>query len=193
MKQWVGLLLSACIGLIVSPASGEDSISWTPPEVNGWFIAVDTTVGNGCFIYSIFEGDTYARIGFNPQMSSFYLLVGDLDWNSIEAGKEYNIELQMGQRPSWTAPAIGGRLGDVPNLIVTSRDPAFVDEFARQHYIRVWYEGREVANLSLEGSAAAIDEMLRCQQAINEYGGSATPASNDDPFQQRSSKDPFAR
>ena len=188
-------LMIASLGAIAiaSPTVGEDSIPWQKGEVEGWMIAVDPSIGNGCFIASIFDGDTTARIGFHPNEGSFYFQIGDADWRSIEAGKEYDIELQMGRETPWTATAVGYQMGELATLTVFSGDAAFVQEFASQHYIRVWYENEEIANLSLRGSAAAISEMLNCQQVFNEYGSApATPASGD-PFSKRTQDDPFSR
>jgi hypothetical protein len=190
-------LLVAVIALLLSVAShvarAQDSVPWGDGEIAGWAVAVDQTVGNGCFIATIFEGDTTARIGFNPPEGSFYFQVGDLDWRSIESGKEYDVELQMGRKSPWIASAVGVFMDDLPTLLIVSDEASFVQEFASQHNIRVRYEGSEIANLSLRGSSAAIGEMIACQEAMN--GSQGTPAASTDPFANspESGDDPFAR
>lgn len=158
----------------------EDTIPWDVPEVRGWTIAVDTTLGGGCFMYTMFDGAASARIGFDMTAGNIYLLLADLDWNSIAADQSYDIDLQMGNRQGWTASATGGRMGEVPTLMVTSSDSSFMEEFASQSSIKVWYKDSQIMNLSLKGSMAALNEVLRCQDAVN--AALAAGGSGSDPF-----------
>lgn len=167
-------------------AIAQDTIPWDVPEVRGWTIAVDTTLGGGCFMYTIFDGEASARIGFDLTAGNIYLLLADMDWTSIAADQSYAIDLQMGSQPEWSASATGGRMGDVPTLMVTSTDSAFMEEFASQSSIKVWYKSNEIMHLSLKGSMAALNEMLKCQDAVNAAlstvggggGGGADPFAN---------------
>lgn len=189
MKQ-----LTACLFAVVALAGGaqaQETTPWGDGDVNGWSIGIDHTIGGGCFIYTLYEGDTSARIGFDPGSRGFYFLVGDLDWRSMEDGKEYDVVLQMGKRPEWTAIALGSRMGEVPALLVVFDDANFIAEFAGQNFISMRLGGQEIANLSLDGSARAIDEMISCQEAVNNgtAGGppagdpfATTPPNQDDPF-----------
>lgn len=169
------LLAASTIGVVA-----QDTIPWDVPEVRGWTIAIDTTLGGGCFMYTIFDGAASARIGFDMAAGNIYLILADMDWTSIAANQSYNIDLQMGNRQGWSAAATGGRLGDVPTLTVTSTDSAFMEEFASQNSIKVWYKNSEIMHLSLKGSMAALNEVLRCQDAVN--AALASGGSGADPF-----------
>lgn len=175
------MLAASTVGTVA-----QDTIPWDVPEVRGWTVAIDTTLGGGCFMYTIFAGDASARIGFDLQAGNIYLLLADLDWTSIAADQSYDIELQMGNRPSWTAAASGGRMGDVPTLMLTSTDSAFMEEFASQSSIKVWYKKNEIMHLSLKGSMAAMNEVLKCQDAVNAAltagGGGGGGGGSSDPF-----------
>lgn len=187
------LLAGVCavLTLVGAAAAAEETTVWGSGEVNGWYTAIDNSIGGGCFIFTTFEGDTAARIGFDPGSKGFYLMVGDLDWASMKEGAEYNVELQMGSRPEWTAVAVGARLADIPALLVVFDDANFVAEFAAQLYIALRLNGQEIANLSLKGSARAIDAMISCQEAVN--AGTAGPSAGD-PFAAATpvANDPFA-
>jgi hypothetical protein len=111
---------------------------------------------------------------------NIYLLLADMDWTSISSNQSYDIDLQMGNRQGWSASAAGGRMGDVPTLTVTSTDSAFMEEFASQNSIKVWYKNNEIMHLSLKGSMAALNEVLRCQDAVN--AALAAGGSGNDPF-----------
>ena len=171
------LLAASSVG-----AFAEDVIPWDVPEVRGWTIAVDTTLGGGCFMYTIFDGDASARIGFDLTAGNIYLILADMDWTSIAANQSYDIDLQMDSRQAWSASATGGRMGDVPTLMVSSTDSSFMEEFASQSSIKVWYKDSEIMHLSLKGSMAALNEVLKCQDAVNAAlaagGGGSDPFAN---------------
>jgi len=169
------LLAASTVG-----AFAQDTIPWDVPEVRGWTIAVDTTLGGGCFMYTIFDGEASARIGFDLTAGNIYLLLADMDWTSISSDQSYDISLQMGNREGWNAAATGGRMGDVPTLMVTSTDSSFMEEFASQSSIKVWYKDNEIMHLSLKGSMAALNEVLKCQDAVN--AALSAGGSGSDPF-----------
>ena len=171
---------AAMLAVSTVGAFAQDTIPWDVPEVKGWTIAVDTTVGGGCFMYTIFDGGASARIGFDLTAGNIYLMLADSDWTSIAADQSYDIDLQMGNRQGWSASATGGRMGDMPTLTVTSSDSSFMEEFASQSSIKVWYKDDQIMHLSLKGSMAALSEVLKCQDAVN----SALSAGGDgtDPF-----------
>jgi len=171
----VAMLAATTVG-----AFAQDTIPWDVPEVRGWTIAVDTTLGGGCFMYTIFDGAASARIGFDLSAGNIYLLLADMDWTSIAADQSYDIDLQMGNRQGWSASATGGRMGDVPTLMVTSTDSSFMEEFASQSSIKVWYKNNEIMHLSLKGSMAALNEVLKCQDAVN--AALSSGGNGSDPF-----------
>jgi hypothetical protein len=171
--------------LAATPALADDTVPWGKGEVAGWDIAVDQSLGGGCFILALFDGNAIVRIGFDPGNSDYYLMLSDADWQSIEAGKDYDLKLTLGRRAPWDAAATGIMMGDQPALLVRSTDADFIEEFSGQQNIRVEYAGSEIANLNLSGSAAALREMINCQSTMNE---NATAA---DPF--KKTADPFAQ
>jgi hypothetical protein len=177
------LLSAAMIG---SAVAADDTVPWGDGSVAGWDIAIDQTLGCGCYILASFDGDTIVRIGFDPSNSDYYLMLADADWKSIEADKEYDLTLTMGHRQPWDATATGMMMGDQPTLMVRSTDTDFLDEFSSQQSIKVEYSGDQIANLNLTGSAAAIREMITCQDTVNQ----ASKGSGD-PFK-KTAADPFA-
>jgi hypothetical protein len=164
--------------LAAAPALAGDTVPWGKGEVAGWDISVDQSLGGGCFIMALFDGDAIVRIGFDPSQSDYYLMLSDADWQSIKAGNDYNLTLTLGHRPSWDAAATGIMMGDQPALLVRSTDTDFIEEFSGQNNIRVEYDGNQIANLNLDGSAAALREMVNCQATMNENSG-----ASGDPFQ----------
>jgi hypothetical protein len=176
----------AAFALMGSAALADDTVPWGDGSVAGWDIAIDQTLGGGCYILAEFDGDTIVRIGFDPSNSDYYLMLADTDWQSIEADKDYDLTLTMGHRQPWEATATGVMMGDQPTLLVRSTDTDFLDEFSSQQNIKVEYSGDQIANLNLTGSAAAIREMINCQDTVNQ-----SAKGSGDPFK-KTAADPFA-
>lgn len=185
-------ILIACVAL---PASAREPL-WK--HVGNWSVHVDTSGQTyGCFILTTYTDGSILRVSVMPDRSSLLLMVGNMEWASIEAGKDYPIDVRFDDAPWWTATATGFRLSGVPLLFVESRRDEFFEEFMRKHEMRVRYEGREIVRLGLKGSFAALQELGRCQTAVTVSSGeSTTPKAgtrNDGPFSRSGSgmSDPF--
>lgn len=194
MRNLILLGLALAIG---SPALAEDKpITWKD-DVAGWYVGVDTSIGNGCFMTASYEAGTFLRVQFNPQDDNFQFIVGDGDWSSLEDGKAYDIEIAFGSRSPWSGEATGGRIGDLPTLTLDvpfdkDKAAAFIDEFRRMTSVAITYQSKEIARLELSGTNAGMEEVINCQAAVNE-NQDASPAA--DPFQSGGAKaggaDPF--
>ncbi|WP_332716095.1 hypothetical protein [Pelagibacterium mangrovi] len=188
-KRVIGSLVSI-LAVVASPIAAQDAQVWD--TIGNWTIAVDTTLDNSCFALTVFEGDTYLRLGLNvtEAMLPYYMILGNPSWRSIEEGKDYELTLQFDNAPAWTATAVGTYMGDLPSLMLQAAEFDFIDEFARKHTLQITFMGRRVDSLSLSGSARATQELATCQIAMDRTGLPST-----DPFETRPAsapKDPFA-
>ena len=196
MNKYLGITVLLCCALFGhQPAQAADAIKWK--TVGDWTISVDTSLGYKCFLSAVYERGTILRFGLAAGKSSVaYMLLGDMNWKSIESGKQYPLTVKFDDRPGWTGDATGLRLsGGFTVLYLKIDQPRFFAEFARRRGLYVEYEGKQVANLSLRGSFRGVAELIKCQQAINLSTG--TPASTSrDPFASsgpaRQVSDPFA-
>ncbi|GKX35284.1 MAG: hypothetical protein MnENMB40S_29020 [Rhizobiaceae bacterium MnEN-MB40S] len=171
----------------------SEVVHWA--DVGNWSIFADRTLGNACYAVTVYESGIFLRAGFNGSGSGgdTYVAVGSLDWKSIEFGKEYDITFQMDREAPWNGTATGAIIGEVPFLVIYHDNYDFFEEFARKLGIRIIYEGKQIANLSLRGSHAALMSMIECQAVVNEY---STRPKEKDPFKEPSGnavsgKDPF--
>ena len=186
--------LRVCVLAGVLLASGADSATWKE-DVRGWYIGVDESVGNGCYMLAFFDGDTFLRVGFDPRYPSLDFVVGDEDWRSIEEGKVYQIEVQFGRRSPWTGEAVGFVWDDGDRSLIFSilevdeRMFLFIDELMKMQSVSVRYDGKIIASLSLKGTFAATEELMNCQ--LNMTGG--LQGTGEDPFggSTGSDADPF--
>lgn len=191
--------IALVLGLSWAHANEEKSkdqpvVFWK--AVGNWGVWVDRTVGNGCFIATEYGDDTIFRLGILSEEygSPAYFAVGNRNWQSLEEGKDYDLTLQMDNREPWRAQAraMKGRKGEIPFLMAEAGEYEFFEEFIRKHSLTVSYKGQVVVRLNLKGSAAAMREMMACQDAINEDAKKAPAAPKQDPFKGvSSSKDPF--
>jgi len=179
--------------LMASNAYGEEAAVWNP-DVRGWEIRVDQSIGNGCFMFTTYEGGTVLRMQFNPEVGNVQFIIGNQRWRSLEAEKIYPMTVQFGNLEPWSGNGTGFWWGeDLPALVLNvsfENDAAdlFIEEFMRMTGVTVAYDDREIAKLSLRGTYAAMQEVMACQSAMLEnrsttdpFSSGATP-STDDPF-----------
>lgn len=179
----------------ITPIQPPPIVRTNTPEVtrfsysDPWLIAVDHTLGGGCFLYLRYERGTELRIGFNRQRGNGYVLVGNPAWSTLEVGKDYRIDMRFDYENPWQADAVGFRFpsGSQIYLSVSFDRAAFLTEFMAKQNLEITYNGRQVALLSLRGSGAAGLELIRCQDAhpqrSDPFGpNQSAPPTGSDPF-----------
>ncbi|MGI6856310.1 hypothetical protein [Mesorhizobium sp. 1B3] len=199
MIRAIVIAVMLAFGLASSNANEEGAVDQSVAfwkSVGHWTVWVDRTVENGCFIATAFEDSTVLRLGFvGIDRNLFaYIGVGNEQWKSLEEGKDYELVIQMDGRNPWRAEAsvmkIGGK---VPFLVAEASEAEFFKEFMRKHSLTISYKGTVVVTLDLKGSAAAMRELLTCQETFEAEAKRVPDAPKKDPFEGVSSqKDPFA-
>jgi len=154
--------------------ASEDVFNFS--TVSGWEIKIDSTMDNSCFAYTSFKGGSLLRIGFLESHAGIYLIVGNTSWKSIEPNKEYAIKVKFGDETAWNGDASGFTFDppkEQPFLWINVRDDVettftFIDEFMKESNVRFFYKGKQIENLSLKGSYKVGEELIRCQEAVND-------------------------
>jgi hypothetical protein len=194
MKTHSAILAASTLSFVAfanGTASAADAVRWG--KVSGWDILVDTTSGNGCFIFTIYDGGTALRLGFDAQEDDAYLMVGNQKWASIEHGKDYEIEIRMDRDAPWRATATGVDFDGLPLLMASTDQPNFLIDFMKKNTLEVRFRNQSIATLSLKGTYAAVAEMLKCQDYVDAHGvGGRAPYA--DPFASNgrsAASDPF--
>lgn len=187
----VGLLLTT----EAKSETNQETALWK--NVGPWSVYIDKTTQFQCFIATTYQDYTIFRVGFQQpnSTSALYVSLGNMNWSSIEAGKDYDLILQIDNEPGWPSPARGFRFGTMPALIVGTNQTGFIEQMMRKHSLRVFFGGKQILNLSLRGSNAALMEMANCQNEVDKYLGRSNGTTND-PFAgtvaSPAPKDPFA-
>lgn len=157
-------------------------------NVSGWNISIDLSLSGACFAYAEYEDDSILRVGFNEEISGLYIIFGNAIWQSIEYGKKYDIQIKFGEETPWNGQATGLSFDPPENqpflAISIDGDPdstsLFIEEFMEQRYVRLFYDGKTIENLTLKGSYSAGLELIECQAFSNEYFKDLN--STSDPF-----------
>ena len=164
-------------------------------KVGVWDIRVDTSMSNGCFAITSFEGDSVFRMGFNPESDNMYVVIGDPSWKSIDVGKSYDVDIQFGDEEKWSGDATGFEFSEEVDsaylwLNIPSKNMSlFLDEYMREHSVRLFYQNNQILHLRLNGSYKAGVALMECQKMFK------SKDSASDPFTAPSSSrksDPFA-
>ena len=190
MVMLAALLATSCLGLQSVQAN---TIKYS--TVGAWTIAVDPTMGNGCFLITNFVGGASIRIGFDMRNSTaidVYTILGSVKWRSIEYGKNYPIRIRFGNQPAWAGNATGFSFNPPQNqtwlrmAIIRKTGFDFVSDFMKERFVAVDYNRREILRLNLKDSYAAGLKLIECQKAASKV--------KQDPFRETTSptvEDPF--
>ncbi len=154
-------LTAACgFGLMANVAAAQDLVPYS--EAGGFEIAVDTTLGNGCFLTSEFEDGSTVRIGFDRTAGNGYVAAFNTAWGEIVDGTEYPISFMLDEE-KYDGNATGLHLGDVPGVVVTFDSVDFLSDLAARNVMVLQSEGEDVMSIDLSGTDAAIAETIACQ------------------------------
>lgn len=190
----MGALRCAAVAALLScasfPAPAQDTVKWA--DVGAWPVIVDRTIGNGCFTYMEYETGTILRIGFDRLHPGGYIMIANQRWNSLEIGKEYDLKLVFGRAVPWNGVGTAIDMHGQTALLLHFDQADLIADFMQKQSVQLWYADRQVDHLSLSGSFAAFNEVIRCQQAMDGMPAQNGPA--DDPFSEHAKpvNDPFA-
>jgi hypothetical protein len=183
LKIMCGAVFALCSS---GAAIAQDTVTWKD-NIEGWTVVIDRTIDNSCFIISGFEDELLLRFQFNAVQQNVQFIVANINWDSLESGQDYDMEVAFGNRDSWAGTAKGHRWNDIlPSLVMSvpvanQQASNFMKEFTAMGSVSISHEGSEIANLALSGADEAVASMLDCQAAM----------ANSKPLKKLGS-DPFA-
>lgn len=152
-------------------ASAQDAITWEE-SVQGWHVAIDTTIDDSCFILSGLESGEYLRFQFNVTNGSVQLIVANTEWDALRSGEDYSVAVSFGGREPWAGMAVGHKwLGTLPSLVLSvpledKQAFDFISDFSSTHSLAMSIEGSDAFEMAISGASAAIESMLECQESV---------------------------
>lgn len=189
----ISLILALLLG--VSSAVAQETTQWD--SVEGWSIRVDSSVGDGCYIHGRYDSGTNLRLGYDPQASGVYVILGNPAWRSIEQGTVYELTLQFDQRTPRRIDATGVPVNGRSALAFKLSEGDFVQQFMERNVLTISYRGSEVDRLTLSGSIEAVEAMVQCQNQVDQAqrpddgGSEESPSTPKDSLGSNPSQDPF--
>ena len=191
MKLAIAALLLACMPFAASAEDdpSKDTILWG--TFGEWDVRVDRTAGDACYVARVYDAGVVLRFGrYSKQSDSgLYFSVNNPKWKSLKDEQEYPIDLQFGDNDPWSGNATGVVEDDdiTRSLVVSSGDEKFLEEFETSDTVKVSYDDKEIANLSLNGVIKAVNEMNACQKKTDEILKKLEPKPEEaDPFAKKS-------
>lgn len=187
--------LTLALLLATSSAVAQETSRWD--SVGGWSIRVDNSVGHGCYIHGRYDSGTNLRLGYDPQASGVYVILGNPAWRSIERETVYELTLQFDQRAPRRIDATGIPVNGGSALAFNLSEGDFVQRFMERNVLTISYKGSEVDRLTLSGSTEAVEAMVQCQSQVDQAGRpdhdrkEESPRSPKNSLGRNPSQDPF--
>lgn len=189
----IPLTLALLLG--ISSAVAQETTQWD--SVEGWSIRVDKSVGHGCYIHGRYDSGTNLRLGYDPQESGIYVMLGNPAWRSIQEGTVYELMVRFDKRAPRRIDATGVPVNGRSALAFKLSEGDFVQEFMERNVLTISYGDSEVDRLTLSGSLEAVEAMVQCQSEVDQAqqpegdGNEKSPGSPKDSLGRNPSQDPF--
>jgi hypothetical protein len=134
---------------------------------------VDPTMGNGCFAYSAYQRGSVVRIGIDKADGKIYLLFGNTNWRTMEAGKRYDVVFLFDGTSRYTGDVTVKQMESATFLLHNNISADFARDFAARNNLQIFWGERTILNVSLANTTMAVNEVIRCQQQVD---GSQSPS-----------------
>jgi hypothetical protein len=172
---------TAIAALLASPAFAAPPAAPVWAQAEKYEIRVDE---HRCFFTTVTQvSKTVVRLGF-IEAGELYFALANAGWQSLRDGATYPVSVTFDNKPPYTAEAFGVQLPGTSTVFLTLRVGAdFTADFMLSKQMNVSYRGQSLLRANLGGTYAAGQELLRCQEAMNETRpASADPFKSNDPF-----------
>lgn len=160
-------LFALCASLLLATPAQAQVVKWG--SAAGWSVDVDKPSRN-CGLSRDFSKGTRLLVMYDRASKQFTMSFSNDNWAQyLAAGDTYAMNLVMDGVP-WKAQFTAIRNGNArPFLMAVGLKSEFLGEFMRRNTIAIYNatSGAFVTSLPLDGSTAAMTEMLACQRAMN--------------------------
>ena len=131
-------------------------------ETEGWDVMVDPSLGDGCLIQAVYEGDITIRIGLDRTQGVGYVTAFNYNWGDIVEGETYPVLFDLdGQE--YNGEATGMYLNGVPGADILFDNPDFLWDMAAKYTLTLYNENGEVMAIDLGGTMSGLDAVMQCQ------------------------------
>jgi hypothetical protein len=135
-------------------------------EAGAWAILKDGDRSDNCFAQAQFADGVLLRMGLLDDAKKGFVGIFNGAWSQFEDGKTYPVAVAVDGR-SFDAMMIesvhGRKVGDLHGAEITFKEPALLEAVAAGQSLTFVSEGSEMVTVGLDGSAAALEQVVACQ------------------------------
>jgi len=133
-------------------------------NVGDWTIAIDPSLGNGCFALGGYKDGLSLRFGFDARKSlSLYIIIFRDSWKSIKPGSEYEVGFQLDSDTRWSGKFHGIDVGGSKGLYIAVPVDDFLKDLSVAKTFHVSYNGAVIDSGNLPRVTDAISTVRECQ------------------------------
>lgn len=169
----LAVVSAAAHSAAAAPAPPNLTVDRTFGKVAGWSIGYSQSLG-GCLAAASYGDGTTLWFGFNGARGSSYLALTNPNWRSLDIGGQYELQMIAG-RQKWRGTFIGFERGDARGLYQSGLKERFVADLSDSGSIKLIFQGRQIAILSLVGSTEAFDAVIDCQKDVTTVAAKSEP------------------
>lgn len=165
MKRWpLAALVGACLLGVSNTSAHADRLDFDEKiaSVDAWTVGYNRDRGS-CIATASYGDDTTIWIGLDGDDGNVYLGFTNPNWQSIQDGKQYRLQIASVGGGRWQGPFIGITRNQDKGIIAHGLKEAFIKDLVRSPGIALSLGSRTIAKINLEGSPAAFAAVIDCQ------------------------------
>lgn len=155
------VLLPLALATFAAPALALDLTEWG--KEGDWTILIDPNHDNNCLAQVAYSDGSLLRVGFREKGKEGVLATVNPTWEQFEKDKKYVLNYAIDDGAGIDAESKGADVGEMKGVEVPFKDPAVLYALVKGNKLTLTYEGAALAELSLAGSAAALDKAAACE------------------------------
>jgi S1-C subfamily serine protease len=158
-----------------SSAQPKLEVDRTFGNVRGWTVGLSESLG-GCVAYATYQDETTVWLGFGGGESvEPFVAFTNPKWKSIQEGAEYRLRLSVRGQGNWNGTFTGVARAGERGIFNSGVKREFLFDIARSPGFNILLDRTSIAQLSLSGSAAALEAAIGCHKSYVEASNRAGP------------------
>lgn len=155
------VLLALLLATAAAPALALDLTEWG--KEGDWVILIDPNHDNNCLAQVAYSDGSLLRVGFREKGAEGMLATVNPAWTQFEQDKKYTLNYAVDGGAGVDAEARGAMVGEMRGVEVPFKDPAVLTALVQGNSLTLTQDGVKLVELSLAGSAAALDKASACE------------------------------
>lgn len=156
----IAALMTCALAAPVANAKSWLELDETVGTVEGWTIGYSSGMA-GCIATAPYKDKTRLWFGYSAKLKYFVAMTNP-EWGVVKPGTTYKLNIKLDRTSNWNGKFIGFDFGDRKGLASTDLKTKFMERFMSAGWMKVSASGKQIVNLSLDGSHAAMQALTNC-------------------------------